>query len=116
MQGMRSETLPSWWSNNMPLQPALQALIGSSGWSPPLPHAVRVKDREPDVALGAIKAYVAMRQRLDQALRVEVASARAAGCSWPEVARVLGVTHQAAIRKYAKVDPHYADRGPDALT
>lgn len=100
----------------MPLQPELQDLLRSMTWSPPLPHPVRVKDREPDVALGAIKAYRAMQQRLDQALRVEVASARAAGCSWPEIARVLGVTHQAAIRKYARNDPHYAERGPEALT
>lgn len=97
------------------MQPELQHLRGMIGRYAPKPHPVKVKQREPEVALGAIKAYVSMRSRMEQALMTEVASARAAGCSWADVARVLGVTHQAAIKKYAKVDPKYAEEGPTAL-
>ena len=47
------------------------------------------------------------RADLDERLAQQVRAARVAGRTWPEIAVMLGVTKQAAHRKYARLcEPH----------
>jgi hypothetical protein len=54
-------------------------------------------------ALKAIAAYAARRERLDAALTDAIRAARRNGSSWTEIGMMLGVSKQAAQRKYAKL-------------
>jgi hypothetical protein len=53
--------------------------------------------------LKVIAQYAARRDRLDTALTDAVRAARRNGRSWSEIGTMLGVTKQAAQRKYAKL-------------
>ncbi|MEK7426448.1 MAG: hypothetical protein AAB131_21695 [Actinomycetota bacterium] len=54
-------------------------------------------------ALKAIAQYAARRDRLENALTDAVRAARRNGRSWSEIGTMLGVSKQAAQRKYAKL-------------
>jgi predicted ATP-dependent protease len=54
-------------------------------------------------ALKAIATYASRRDRLDAALTDAVRAARQSGSSWTEIGTMLGVSKQAAQRKYAKL-------------
>jgi hypothetical protein len=53
--------------------------------------------------LKAIHEYAARRDQLDASLAEAVRSARRSGRSWSEIGAMLGVSKQAAQRKYAKL-------------
>jgi hypothetical protein len=53
--------------------------------------------------LKAIAQYAARRDRLETALADAVRVARSNGRSWSEIGTMLGVTKQAAQRKYSKL-------------
>lgn len=53
------------------------------------------------LALNLLAAHVGERDAADAAITEAVRRARAAGQSWSQIAAVLGVTKQAAQRKYA---------------
>jgi hypothetical protein len=53
--------------------------------------------------LKAIAAYAEQRSQLDDSITQAVRDARGAGRSWSEIAGMLGVSKQAAQRKYAKL-------------
>lgn len=53
--------------------------------------------------LKAIAQYAARRDRLETALADAVRLARSNGRSWSEIGTMLGVTKQAAQRKYSKL-------------
>ena len=63
--------------------------------SKPLPSP-----RNPELALAAV---VALRRKADQLERKAVLEAILQGWSWSEVAQALGVSKQAAHKKYAKI-------------
>jgi len=54
-------------------------------------------------ALKAIAEYASRRERLDEALTGAIRAARHNGNSWTEIGMMLGVSKQAAQRKYAKL-------------
>lgn len=54
-------------------------------------------------ALKAIAEYADRRDRVEAALTEAVRAARSAGRSWNEIGTMLGVTKQAAQRKYSKL-------------
>ncbi|MCU1399973.1 MAG: hypothetical protein JWN62_3082 [Acidimicrobiales bacterium] len=54
-------------------------------------------------ALKAISEIADRRDRLDSALTEAVRSARSDGRSWSEIGAMLGVSKQAAQRKYAQL-------------
>jgi predicted ATP-dependent protease len=62
--------------------------------------ALVVVDRD---ALKAIAEYAERRERVDAALTEAVRTARRTGRSWSEIGTMLGVSKQAAQRKYSKV-------------
>ena len=53
-------------------------------------------------ALRAISELAEQREQLDQALTDAVRSARSANRSWSEIGAMLGVSKQAAQRKYSR--------------
>lgn len=53
--------------------------------------------------LKAIREYAVRRDRIETALADAVLAARRSGRSWTEIGTMLGVTKQAAQRKYSKV-------------
>lgn len=53
--------------------------------------------------LKAIAQYAALRDRLETALADAVRVARSNGRSWSEIGTMLGVSKQAAQRKYSKL-------------
>lgn len=61
--------------------------------------AARAGDRDPRVGL---RAVAALRRLLEQLEAVQVRSARAKGWSWQEIAVELGVSRQAAHKKYGR--------------
>jgi hypothetical protein len=61
------------------------------------PDELRVADTE---ALRVIAELVDQRQRVDSELTAAVRAARAAHRSWSEIGTMLGVSKQAAQRKY----------------
>jgi predicted ATP-dependent protease len=54
-------------------------------------------------ALKAIAEYSARRDQIERALAEAVHEARATGRSWSEIGTMLGVSKQAAQRKYSKL-------------
>ena len=56
-------------------------------------------DRDPATGL---RAVAALRRLLEQLEATQVASARASGWSWQEIAEVLGVSRQAVHKKHAR--------------
>jgi DNA-directed RNA polymerase specialized sigma24 family protein len=56
-------------------------------------------DRDPATGL---RAVTALRRLLEQLEATQVASARASGWSWQEIAEVLGVSRQAVHKKHAR--------------
>ena len=54
-----------------------------------------------DPAVG-LRAVSALRRLLEQLEALQVASARAAGWSWQDIASALGVTKQAAHQKHGR--------------
>ncbi len=50
----------------------------------------------------ALRALTALRHRLDESEAIQVAKAVRAGCSWSDIARGLGISRQAAHKRYAK--------------
>lgn len=54
-------------------------------------------------ALKAIAEYADRRDRVEAALTEAVRAARSTGRSWNEIGSMLGVTKQAAQRKYSKL-------------
>ena len=62
--------------------------------------ALVVVDRD---ALRAIAEYAERRERVDAALTEAVRTARRTGRSWSEIGTMLGVSKQAAQRKYSKL-------------
>jgi hypothetical protein len=59
--------------------------------------AASASDGDPRTGL---RAVAALRKLVDQLERVQVRSARAQGWSWAEIAKMLGVTRQAAYKKH----------------
>jgi len=53
-------------------------------------------------ALRALALYAEQRHQLDDSIASAVRDARRAGRSWSEIAGMLGVSKQAAQRKYSK--------------
>lgn len=56
-------------------------------------------DTDPHVGLVAVAA---LRRLVDHLERTQVARARAAGWSWADIAKDLGVTRQAAFKKHGR--------------
>ena len=63
-------------------------------------NALVVADRD---ALKAIADYAERRERVEAALTEAVRTARRTGRSWSEIGTMLGVSKQAAQRKYSKL-------------
>jgi DNA-binding NarL/FixJ family response regulator len=61
--------------------------------------AQSAESNDPDVGLRAVAALRALAERLEV---LQVASARAQGWSWQEIAHRLGVTKQTVHRKYGR--------------
>ncbi|MGC5346774.1 helix-turn-helix domain-containing protein [Streptomyces sp. DT24] len=61
--------------------------------------AARAGDRDPRTGL---RAVAALRRLLERLEAVHVRSARAQGWSWQEIAAELGVSRQAAHKKYGR--------------
>ena len=81
--------------------PALDAARAVALSAPAAPGAERG-----DQLLAAVARTREVAERLDWALLSLVGEARAEGLSWEQVAAALGVTKQAAHKRYA---PHLAD-------
>ena len=64
------------------------------------PSDLRIADTD---ALRSIAGLVARRNDVDEELNAAVRSAREARRSWSEIGAMLGVSEQAAQRKYSKV-------------
>ncbi len=58
---------------------------------------VRVRDR---AAVAEIEMAAAARREAEQRVATAVRDARSAGVTWTEVGAALGVSHQAAIKRY----------------
>lgn len=59
-------------------------------------HGRRVADADPEALTDLLDA----RQQLDTAIDAAVVGLRAAGYSWADIARPLGITRQAAFKKW----------------
>ncbi len=68
---------------------------------------VEPEDLEPASleSMGAIAALVNQQDEINQALARAVADARKRGRSWSEIGKMLGVSKQAAHRKYGSTTP-----------
>jgi len=81
-------------------------------------HAVESQDREAApleqlaVAVGLAETF---RERADEVVDHFVQAARAAGCSWTEIGRVLGVSKQAAQQRFVTVAPTPEEAWPAGL-
>ncbi len=61
-------------------------------------------------ALSAIRLARELRGLADEALRVTIGRARAAGCTWQEIGDALGTTRQAAFQRFGSpADPRTGD-------
>lgn len=59
--------------------------------------AGEASSRDPTVGLAAVAALATLLESLEE---LQVHNARAAGWSWQDIAKVLGVSKQAAHKKY----------------
>lgn len=59
-------------------------------------------DAHPDNPLARLRATVEAQRLLEREISVEVRRAHLAGYSWREIASALGVSRQAAHKKYGK--------------
>lgn len=59
-------------------------------------------EREPDAPLPRIRTLTARVRDLERELNTEVRRARVEGHSWQAIASALGVTRQAAHKKYGR--------------
>jgi len=74
----------------------------------------QLRDRlltEPEAYLDLVALTARARAETDALLRLAVAGARAAGCTWESVGGVLGMTKQAAQQRYGATP----DEGPDPV-
>ncbi len=63
----------------------------------PKAPGVRVRNR---AAVAAIETAAAARREAEDRVTTAVRDARSAGVTWTEVGAALGVSHQAAIKRY----------------
>ncbi len=93
-----------------PVEPLKVAGLGTVELSGPASPGAAVARVLPELGLGAA-AVVALERRVKllawaaRDVRDAVAVCRAAGCSWAQVSEGLGVSAQAAHRKYAALMP-----------
>jgi DNA-directed RNA polymerase specialized sigma24 family protein len=65
-----------------------------------------------DAPLRALEAVTRARAGLASLERTAVIAARELGYSWPQIATALGVTRQAANRRFHAVDPRVRRKDP----
>jgi DNA-directed RNA polymerase specialized sigma24 family protein len=64
------------------------------------------------IPLAALEAVARTREALASLERTSVIAARELGCSWPVIAAALGVTRQAANRRFHSIDPRPRRKDP----
>ena len=74
------------------------------------PESLRAADQE---ALQVIALLASERDRTSRDLAAWVARARELGCTWSQIGSELGVSKQAAQRKYRAVTPELSATGTD---